>query len=57
MQVRPYTDKEGKKRNITEVVVAGLSFADSKPKQQTMTVVHDPNEDLEEIEEDGDLPF
>lgn len=58
LQVRPYTDKEGKKRNITEVVVDGLSFADSKPKQQTMMVVHDPNDSfVDEIEEDEDTPF
>lgn len=54
LQVRSYTDKDGKKRNITEVVVDNMSFADSKPKQSTEPVIEEIDE---EIEDEETLPF
>lgn len=54
LQVRSYTDKDGKKRNITEVVVDSMSFADSKPKQTAEPVIEEIDE---EIEDEETLPF
>lgn len=54
LQVRSYTDKDGKKRNITEVVVDGMSFADSKPKQTAEPIIEEIDE---EIEDEETLPF
>lgn len=54
LQVRSYTDKDGKKRNITEVVVDNMSFADSRPKQSAEPVIEEIDE---EIEDEETLPF
>lgn len=47
MQVRSFTDKEGKKRTATEVMVDNVYFAGQK-KEASFT---------EAEEDDGDIPF
>lgn len=46
LQKRSYTDKEGNKRWVTELVVDNFSFVGRKSEGQ-----------FHEVEDDGDLPF
>lgn len=61
LQIRQYTDREGEKRTIAEVVAENVYFGDSKPADGYMPVlqnsskVETPFKELED--EEGDLPF
>lgn len=67
LQLRDWTDKEGRKRRSTEVVVEQMYFGDSKRDgdggnaakiAQAQTYPQYPQQDLEELaDDDGDLPF
>lgn len=55
LQMRDWTDKEGNKRRIAEVVADNIYFGDSK-REDAPAVNSAPT--FEEIEDDGgDLPF
>lgn len=55
LQMRDWTDKEGNKRRIAEVVADNIYFGDSK-REDAPAGNSDPT--FEEIEDDGgDLPF
>lgn len=51
LQTRNYTNKEGKKVYVTEIIVENVEFLQSK-KQDEQTIPH-----FEEIDTDSDLPF
>lgn len=55
LQIRPYTDKDGNKRNATEVVAENIYFGDSRPQQEQTPAVTDDFSELDDS--DGDLPF
>lgn len=57
LQVRNWQDKDGNRRKSVEVVADNLYFADSKrdSKPQESRAVYD--QEFDEIEDDGDLPF
>lgn len=70
LQIRPYTDRDGNKRNATEVVADSVYFGDSKRDGDGQTGGYQPggydpgygggqpSQQFEELEEDdGDLPF
>ena len=54
LQMRDWTDKEGNKRRIAEVVADNIYFGDSK-REDAPAGNSAPT--FEEIEDDGDLPF
>ena len=62
LQTRNYTNKEGRKINVTEIIVENFEFLQSKkqeePKAPSFAEV-DPFKEsqFEEIPNDGDLPF
>lgn len=62
LQIRQYTDREGEKRTIAEVVAENVYFGDSKPADGYMPITPDPSrvempfKELED-EDSGDLPF
>ena len=51
LQTRNYTNKEGKKVYVTEIIVENVEFLQNK-KQDEQTAPH-----FEEIDTDSDLPF
>lgn len=57
IQVRDWQDKDGNRRKSVEVVADNVYFADSKrdSKPQESRTVDD--QEFDEIEDDGDLPF
>lgn len=57
LQARNYTDKEGNKRKIYEVVADNVYFAESKKDKSNDPIVSVPNDDFEDIISDDDLPF
>lgn len=67
LQIRDYTDRDGNKRTIAEVVADNVYFGDSKrsdgdsghtyqPGQQSSGTYPEPGE-LAEVSDDGELPF
>ena len=54
IQTRSYQDKDGNRRKAFEVVANKVFFADSKRESTTES---SSNEDFEEVEDLGDLPF
>ena len=63
LQTRSYTNKEGRKINVTEIIVENFEFLQSK-KQDEPTNADTPSDadpfkapQWEEINPDGDLPF
>ena len=57
IQVRDWQDKDGNRRKSVEVVADNVYFADSKrdsKPQESRTV---DEQEFDEIEDDGDLPF
>lgn len=60
LQTRNYTDGNGNKRNITEVLVDRAYFADSKAgkneEKPTASTIEDVG-DFEEISDDEELPW
>lgn len=58
MQNRSWTDQNGQKRTVTEVIVDEALFVDSKGETQTeAALTYGQTEGFEEIAQDGDLPF
>jgi single-strand DNA-binding protein len=65
IQVRDYTDNEGKKRYVTEIVAESVNFCGGKStgtKQSTDSTYQQgspsaPTGEFEEIDDDGELPF
>lgn len=58
LQIRPWTDQEGNKRQSTEIVAEHVYFGDSKPKSQEGDANQPPEGFVPEFnEEEGDLPF
>lgn len=57
IQVRDWQDKDGNRRKSVEVVADNVYFADSKrdSKPQESRTVDD--QEFDEIEDDGDIPF
>ena len=58
IQTRNYTDRDGNKRNATEVLAEAVEFCESKKEPQPVGI-SDSSEISDEYEEipDGDLPF
>lgn len=56
LQVRDWTDKDGNKRRVYEIVADHVYFGDSKTESSSY-VPQDLSNDFAEIEEDGELPF
>ena len=63
LQIRDWTDKEGKKRNTAEVVADNVYFGDSKKEDSKKAdsaapAYNAPSNQFAEIDDDdGDLPF
>lgn len=58
IQNRSWTDQNGQKRTVTEVIVDEALFVDSKGETQTeAALTYGQTEGFEEIAQDGDLPF
>ena len=61
LQIRDWTDKDGKKRTIAEVVADNVYFGDSKKADSAASGYNAPSNQFAEIddddESDGDLPF
>lgn len=62
LQIRDYTDNDGNKRRVTEVVAENVYFADSNPAANTNNVGQQaayppPAPQYEELSDDEDLPF
>ena len=60
LQTRNYTNREGKKVYITEIIVENVEFLQSKKQdEQTAPSFTDPfaNAKFEEIDDGSDLPF
>nr|DAL35916.1 MAG TPA_asm: Single strand binding protein [Caudoviricetes sp.] len=55
IQVRDWQDKEGNRRKSVEVVADNVYFADSKRDSKPQESRDD--QEFDEIEDDGDLPF
>lgn len=53
LQNREYTDKDGNRRTITEIVADNVYFGDSKREESAGGGFHDLTDD----EDDGDIPF
>lgn len=51
LQLRDWTDKDGNKRRTAEVVADSIYFGESKKRDAS------PDVQLEEIPDDGELPF
>lgn len=59
LQIRDWQDNNGNKRRSAEVIADSIYFGDSKP-QDAQPAVHAVNvdaSDLDEIEDDPDIPF
>ena len=63
LQTRNYTNKEGRKVYVTEIIVENVEFLGGKKQENQDTIeapiFSDPfaNADFEEIKTDDDLPF
>lgn len=58
LQVRGYTDKEGKKRTATEVVANNVYFAGEKKQQDKPQQKETESfDDFDDFTDDGSLPF
>lgn len=55
LQMRDWEDKNGNKRRNAEIVVGSMYFADSKKQESGYSALVVP--EMNEIEDDGDLPF
>jgi single-strand DNA-binding protein len=55
IQVRDWQDKDGNRRKAVEVVADNVYFADSKRDSKPQESRDD--QEFDEIEDDGDLPF
>ena len=52
LQIRSWTDKDGNKRKVAEIVADGVYFGDSKPFSAPESTIS-----FEEVDDDSDLPF
>lgn len=63
LQIRDWTDKEGGKRRSAEVIADGIYFAGAKATQPSEgnadegTLPPPPAGELQDLEDDGELPF
>lgn len=59
LQVRDWTDKDGKKRKNAEIQVSNIYFADSKKDEYTVPQYPQQSNEFQEIEDEepGNLPF
>ena len=57
IQTRKYTDKNSNNRTVFEVVANNAQFIGSKKSETNVIVEKSPAEELEEIVDNGDLPF
>lgn len=64
IQSRSYTDNQGNKRYVTEVLAGEVGFVESKsePAPNSATYIPDaytaaPSPQFEDVPDDGDLPF
>ena len=61
IQVRDYTDKDGNKRYVTEVVADEVGFVESKNSENAAPSAHEPAftapAQFEEVTDDEELPF
>lgn len=61
IQSRSYTDNQGNKRSVTEVVADEVGFAESKSESQSDASQYVPDAysqpQFEDVTDDGDLPF
>ena len=57
LQVRGWQDKDGNKRKSTEVVADRMYFGDSKQEGKPQESRAVDEQEFDEIEDDGDLPF
>lgn len=55
LQTRNWTDKEGNKREATEIVAESVYFGDSKREELQSYAA--PQESFAELPDDGELPF
>ena len=56
LQKRYWTDNNGQKRYVTEVIVEKAKFVDGK-SEETPSIVPEAYTNFEDIKEDEDLPF
>lgn len=56
IQTRSYTDNQGNKRSVTEVIADQVYFCGGKNDNKKEKPSYDEN-DFEEISDDSDLPF
>ena len=63
LQIRDWTDREGGKRRSAEVIADGIYFAGAKAAQPSEgnadegTLPPPPAGDLQDLDDDGELPF
>lgn len=57
LQVRNYTDKEGNKRTVTEVVASNVYFAGDKKQDKPQPKQTETFDDFDDFTDDGSLPF
>ena len=63
LQIRDWTDKDGGKRRSAEVIADGIYFAGAKATQPSEgnadegTLPPPPAGELQDLEDDGELPF
>jgi single-strand DNA-binding protein len=59
LQTRNYTNREGKKVYVTEIIVENVEFLQTKKQeeQKPMFAEADPFSKFEELKTDDDLPF
>jgi single-strand DNA-binding protein len=63
LQLRDWTDRDGNKRRTAEVIADNVYFGDSKPAQPSEgnadegTLPPPPAGDLQDLDDDGELPF
>lgn len=54
---RDWTDKDGNKHRVTEIVADEVEFADGKREKNTAPVTADDFDEIEDDYGDSDLPF
>ena len=57
LQTRSYTDKEGNKRSVAEIVADSVYFGESKRSSESADYGKKNTPDFTEVEDDGELPF
>ena len=60
LQMRDWTDKHGNKRRSAEVIADSVYFADSNKRDDSAPATqpaHDDFAELDDVDDDGELPF